>query len=75
MNNIQKSERKSSQVTPREIEIVKELAEGKSTKEIAASLGIAVNTVEVHRHQIIKKTACKNTLHVVATLLRLGIIT
>src|SRR6202166_3538186 len=41
--------------TPREMEIVRLLAEGKSNKEIATLLGIAVRTVETHRSKIMLK--------------------
>jgi DNA-binding NarL/FixJ family response regulator len=41
--------------TPREIEIFRLLAEGKSNKEIAAELGITLRTVETHRARIMMK--------------------
>ncbi len=44
-----------SQPTPRETEIIRLLAEGKTNKEIAALLGIAVRTVETHRSKIMLK--------------------
>jgi DNA-binding NarL/FixJ family response regulator len=45
----------SSSLTQREREIVQLIAEGKNTKEIAASFGTSVKTIEVHRHNIMKK--------------------
>ncbi|MEP6948155.1 MAG: response regulator transcription factor [Ginsengibacter sp.] len=45
----------------REIEIVRLLKEGYSSKEIAASLHISVRTAEVHRRNILKKLKLKNT--------------
>lgn len=45
----------------REIEIIKLIKEGMSSKEIAAQLNIAVRTVEVHRHNVLKKLGLKNT--------------
>ncbi len=45
----------------REIEIVKLLKTGLSSKEIATQLKITVRTVEVHRHNILKKLKLKNT--------------
>ena len=45
----------------REIEIVKFIREGYSSKEIAANLYISVRTVEVHRRNILKKLNLKNT--------------
>jgi len=43
------------QPTARETEIIRALAEGKSNKEIATALGIAVRTVETHRARIMSK--------------------
>ena len=42
-------------LTAREREIVQLLAEGKSNKEVAAALGIAVKTAEAHRANIMRK--------------------
>jgi len=41
--------------TPREVEIIRLLAEGKANKEIAAELGITIRTVETHRAKIMLK--------------------
>jgi DNA-binding NarL/FixJ family response regulator len=45
----------------REIEIVKLIKEGFSSKEIASKIKISTRTVEVHRHNILKKLKLKNT--------------
>jgi DNA-binding NarL/FixJ family response regulator len=45
----------------REIEIIKLIKEGQSSKEISSGLEIATRTVEVHRHNILKKLKLKNT--------------
>ena len=42
-------------VSSREREIVQLLAEGKSSKEVAVSLDLSVNTVETHRSNIMRK--------------------
>lgn len=47
-------------LSPREMEIVSAIAEGQTTKVVAAELGISVRTVETHRHNIYKKTNCKD---------------
>ncbi|MFI5070959.1 MAG: response regulator, partial [Terriglobales bacterium] len=44
-----------NRLTPREREIVQLLAEGKSTKEVAVSLGLSVKTAETHRSNIMRK--------------------
>lgn len=45
----------------RELDIVKLLKEGLSSKEIAMQLDISLKTVEVHRYNILKKLKLKNT--------------
>jgi two-component system, NarL family, invasion response regulator UvrY len=45
----------------REIEIIKLIQQGFSSKEIGTQLSISVRTVEVHRHNILKKLQIKNT--------------
>lgn len=56
----------------REVQIVRLLADGDSTKDIAKLLNITENTVNVHRQNILKKTACKNVAHLVAVSIRSG---
>lgn len=45
----------------REIEIIRYIKEGLSSKEIATKLHLSTRTVEVHRHNILKKLKLKNT--------------
>jgi DNA-binding NarL/FixJ family response regulator len=45
----------SSPVTDREMEVLRLSAIGKSNKEVAAALGIAVKTVEVHKSNAMRK--------------------
>jgi DNA-binding NarL/FixJ family response regulator len=47
-------------LTDREIEIVQQIAEGKTSKQIADLLFISVHTVETHRRNILKKTGKHN---------------
>ena len=42
-------------LSPREREVLQLLAEGRSTKEIAADLSVSVKTIETHRRQIMEK--------------------
>jgi len=48
-------------ITNRELEIITQIKDGSSSKEIAAKLFISLRTVEVHRHNILKKLKLKNT--------------
>lgn len=49
----------------REMEIIDLIKHGLSSKEIAASLNIAVKTVEVHRYNILKKLNLRNSAELV----------
>ena len=50
-----------NQLSEREIEVINLIRDGLSSKEIADKLGISIKTVEVHRHNILKKLKVKNT--------------
>lgn len=52
-------------LSQRELEIVEFIRKGYSSKEIGAELFIAVKTVEVHRHNILKKLGLKNSASLV----------
>ncbi|HVU59190.1 MAG TPA: response regulator transcription factor [Puia sp.] len=52
-------------LSDREMQIVRALKEGQSSKEIASSLSISLKTVEVHRHNILKKLKLKNTVSLI----------
>jgi DNA-binding NarL/FixJ family response regulator len=42
-------------LTPRERELLQLIADGKNTKEISSLFGTSIKTIEVHRHNIMKK--------------------
>jgi len=77
LSNFSSSRHRSSEVpetvrdrlTSREREIVQLLAEGKSSKEVAASLCISVKTAETHRANIMRKLQ----LHTVSELVRYAV--
>ena len=52
-------------LTEREIQIINYIKEGLSSKEIAEQLNISLKTVEVHRHNILKKLKLKNSASLV----------
>lgn len=52
-------------LTEREIQIINLIKEGMSSKEIASQLSISLKTVEVHRHNILKKLKLKNSASLV----------
>jgi DNA-binding NarL/FixJ family response regulator len=59
-------------LTTREKEILKLIAEGKSSKEIAALLFISVRTVEYHRYNMMKRLSLRNTADLVTYAVREG---
>lgn len=48
-------------LSEREIEVINLIRDGLSSKEIADRLKLSIKTVEVHRHNILKKLHVKNT--------------
>ncbi|HXN93418.1 MAG TPA: response regulator transcription factor [Candidatus Acidoferrales bacterium] len=73
-NQHQQDGRAGLRITPRELEIVRLLAEGKVNKEIAALLGITVRTVETHRAKIMLKLGLHSLAELIHYALRHGII-
>lgn len=53
-------------LSARELEIIGFLKKGFSSKEIGVELGITLKTVEVHRHNILKKLKLKNTASLIS---------
>jgi DNA-binding NarL/FixJ family response regulator len=62
------------QLTPRQREILKLVAEGKSTKEIAELLYISVKTVETHRMQLMDRLDIHDIAGLVHYAIRTGIV-
>lgn len=60
--------------TPREKQILSNIANGKSFSEIAANLNVSPHTINTHKKNILRKTDCNNTTELVARCIRLGII-
>ncbi|HLY69668.1 MAG TPA: response regulator transcription factor [Puia sp.] len=52
-------------LTEREMQIINFIKQGSSSKEIASLLAISLKTVEVHRHNILKKLKLKNSASLV----------
>ncbi len=60
-------------LTPREREVLQMIAEGKSTKEVAAELTISVKTVETFRRQIMNKLDIHSIAELTKFALREGL--
>ncbi len=49
-------------LSPREVEVMGLILEGKLNKQIAEQLNIAMRTVEVHRARLLQKTGARNSI-------------
>jgi DNA-binding NarL/FixJ family response regulator len=61
-------------LTPREEEVLKLVAEGDSTREIAKALGISAKTVDRHRSNILQKLGLRDRLALTRYAIRAGMI-
>ena len=68
------SSAKQSVLTPRECEVLKLLAEGKLTKQIADQLDVSTKTVEAHRQHIMEKLGMQSVADLTKYAIREGII-
>ena len=61
-------------LTPRELEILQHIVAGKSNKEIASDLNLSVNTVAVHRANIMNALGIHKTAELVTYAIRNGLV-
>ena len=61
-------------LTPRELEVLERIVAGKSNKEIAAELNLSVNTVSVHRANIMDALGIHKTAELVVYAIRNGLV-
>lgn len=52
-------------ITPREVDVLRLLAEGRTSREIAKELFISRHTVDTHRRNLLKKLGCKTVVDLV----------
>lgn len=60
-------------LTPREVEVLQKLVEGKSNKAIAFDLGLSPRTVELHRANLMGKLDARSLSEVIRTALLAGL--
>jgi DNA-binding CsgD family transcriptional regulator len=65
---------RGSRVTPRELEIIRHIAEGMTSKEIAEKLGTSLKTIETHRQNIFRKLELGNAAQLVRYAIREGLV-
>ena len=61
-------------LTPREREVLKLVAGGRSNKEVAEQLGISVKTAENHRHNLMTKLEAHNAADLTRAAFQLGVL-
>lgn len=61
-------------LTPRQIEVLRMVAEGHRTREIAGRLNLSVKTVESHRGQIMKRLEIHDVVGLVRYAVRVGLV-
>jgi DNA-binding NarL/FixJ family response regulator len=68
-----KGERETG-LTARELEVLQHIVAGKSNKEIASDLNLSVNTVSVHRANIMDRLGIHKTAELVVYAIRNGLV-
>lgn len=68
------NDRAGTELTPRERQILKLVAEGNSSPEIARDLDLSVKTIEGHRGRIMSKLDTRNVAGLVRHAIRLGLV-
>lgn len=62
------------ELTPREMEVLRVMAEGKSNKEIASALGISEGTIKSHMNAILRKLDVTDRTQAVISALKHGLL-
>jgi DNA-binding NarL/FixJ family response regulator len=63
-----------NRLTPREKQVLQLIAQGKSNKDIASLLDLSVNTVSVHRANLMEKMNIHRTAELVLFAIRKGLV-
>jgi DNA-binding NarL/FixJ family response regulator len=71
--SVLKGER-SNALTPRELEVLQLIVDGKSNKEIATVLDLSANTIAVHRANIMNTLGIHKTAELVVYAIRAGLV-
>jgi DNA-binding NarL/FixJ family response regulator len=65
-NDLSAAQGVRSNLTPREIDVMRLVAEGNPVKDVASTLGISTKTVETHKFNLMRKLNLRNTAQIVA---------
>lgn len=61
-------------LTPRELEVLRRLCDGRNAKGVAHDIGISVNTMKDYSQSIRWKLGAKNLPHAAAKAVRAGLV-
>jgi DNA-binding NarL/FixJ family response regulator len=61
-------------LTPRQLDVLRLLAEGNSTKQIAATLGLSTKTVEAHRGAVAQRLGIRDLAGLIRFAIREGVV-
>jgi DNA-binding NarL/FixJ family response regulator len=64
----------SPNLTPRQREVLRLIAQGRTMKEIAAQLGISTRTAESHKYEMMEGLGIETTAELVQYAVQLGLI-
>jgi len=64
----------AARLTPRQREILQLLAEGRSAKEIAATLNISSRTVEFHKYQMMESLEIRTSAELIHFAIKQGVV-
>src|SRR5215471_11660595 len=62
-------------LTPREVEVLRLVAEGRTNQEIADQLTLSIKTVQTHRANVMEKLGLRDITHLIRFAFRHGLIT
>ena len=74
ITNALAARRRLHALTDRQIEVLKLVAEGHRTREIANRLGLSIKTIESHRSEIMKRLRIHDVVRLVRYAIRVGLI-
>ena len=74
ISNALAARRRLHALTDRQIQVLKMVAEGHRTREVAKQLGLSIKTIESHRSEIMKRLRIHDVVSLVRFSIRVGLI-
>ncbi len=74
MKSIRNERADESSLSMREIDVLRLIADGLNTEQIAVKLGVKANTIETHRRHLLEKLDVRNSAELVRRAISSGII-